>query len=549
MEGLVSEEHTWALRDPPSLEFSSGPLSTISEDSPTPLSPSADSVLLPGFHFTTTNEDVDPAEFHRLAAQLLSGNSKTADSLQFTAVDMDSNLDAETHLHCDLGRDPTGRYCCSCGKSYSTAFRLREHTQQCAGLLSFPCPTCDRVFQRKENRDRHVAMRHNDGKEACPECGQLFLSAHLPKHLASGLGGCDGMVQSQRFSVQSSYSSTSQPSWGHSRKASGDSHRASSVYSTDGLQDFTEAREQTRDYLESLLRQPTSIPVNETCDLCEVLFDPNSDELVQHLSEHSLDFTEKRHKCDDCQIFFANIRDLENHLQSAEMRGHCGFTFLHNSDSCTGHHPPTYYRSNLANDHDLMQKNLWCWELTQLRTHRVAVATHLAKRLNASVSPHMTLQDCRRTYTSLLPHFSIANGDAVQPPSGWYDRRYQKDLYEVEQMYRRVAPEVAAATAQRHHHRRDSVQQREQSPRPRVVDSSPDKAKSSPPESAKRLLKRASFIDLTKRRTQADFKRKPLSSFGSWHLLPRQAENLANRPQSLPPTMAQNVTRMNMIRV
>jgi hypothetical protein len=124
------------------------------------------------------------------------------------------------------------------------------------------------------------------------------------------------------------------------------------------------------------------------CELCGDHFDDYaSEDFANHIGQHSLDFAEKRHECDDCQISFASARDLQRHLQSVDLTQHCGFDFVHaetdeNGESCcNGHHPPTYFKSCLPSDHDLMENHLWAWESSQLQAHRRIVADVLAAKL------------------------------------------------------------------------------------------------------------------------------------------------------------------------
>ncbi|KAI5358796.1 putative Zinc finger C2H2-type [Septoria linicola] len=418
---IIMDEHNWPLEDIPTPRLS---LSTSSSgesvDKLMPTTPKMDSIsrdsyLLPGFHFSTENDAVDAAEFHRIAAQLLSGEEKV--DFEGEEEEEDSQPlpapQARDHLHCDLGKDLSGRYRCSCGKSYSEALRLSEHIQRCAGVKNFPCHTCDKIFVTSEALRRHIALKHNGDREPCPECGVKFPSTYLPKHLASGLGGCDGTVQAASVPHLHKQSpaeqSPSQTFWTIEGDHSWRKQRAhDSGYVPD---ENEEVASQTMSFVTRLLQRPVSSTDKVFCDLCGDEFPAQGDALTAHMGQHSIDFSEKRHRCDDCRIFFANEKDLNRHLQAANLTQHCGFTFRHNTN-CTGHHPPTYSKSSVANDHSHMQKHLWSWELNQFRSHRVAVATVLAKTLNVAAKPHMSLGDCQRTYTSMLPHFAAANGDS-----------------------------------------------------------------------------------------------------------------------------------------
>lgn len=419
------EENNWPLEDIPNPLLSlSSSLTYGSVQESIALQPreaniNRNTFLVPGFHFSTTDESADPAEFHRVAAQLLSGAARVdleGDDEEDEEAEPPQSTQTSRHLHCDLGKDFSGRYCCSCGKSYSTQIRLTEHVQQCAGVENYPCHTCDSVFSSAQSLKRHVRLKHNNDMEPCPECGIKFPVTYLPKHLASGLGGCDSALQSSvltPFGEDSSARRTlSERYWTIHDEDSRQVRRAhDSACVADEAEDFTQ---QTRSFVTRLLQRPTSTFDKVFCDLCGEGFWSDGEDLAEHIGQHSLNFSEKRHKCDECRIFFANEKDRDRHLQSANLTQHCGFTFRHNGP-CTGHHPPTYTKSSLISDHALMQKHLWSWELSQFRTHRVAVATILAETLHGSADPHMSLADCKRTYASMLPHFAAAHAQSAQP--------------------------------------------------------------------------------------------------------------------------------------
>ncbi|KAM3414805.1 hypothetical protein BST61_g9954 [Cercospora zeina] len=189
-----------------------------------------------------------------------------------------------------------------------------------------------------------------------------------------------------------------------------------------------------------------SSPNTVHCDLCGDEFASDGDALVEHLGQHSFDFSEKRHKCDDCRIYFASERDLNRHLQSTNLTQHCGFTFRHNGP-CNGHHPPTYSKLSITTDHALMQRHLWAWELSQFRTHRVAVASILAETLNGSADPHMSLADCKRTYESMLPHFAAANSDRSQSRWSTSQRDSAVDMQSLDAHFSRVIDDIDAQRA------------------------------------------------------------------------------------------------------
>ena len=449
-QAIIVDEENWPLSDVPTprLSFSSS-LSSGSVDRLMPpqmgtTNMNRDALLLPGFHFSTSDESADPAEFHRMAAQLLGGEPKDDLDEQEEEDDMPPSSTTSSHLHCDLGRDLSGRYCCSCGKSYYTALSLTEHVQQCAGVDNYPCHICDKIFSTSEKLGRHIHVKHNDDMEPCPECGIKFPSSYLPKHLATGLGGCDGTLQSpitiQLEKESAARQTLSERYWTVEGDHSWQKRRAhDSGYVADETEEIAE---QTMSFVTRLLQRPVSTFDKVFCDLCGEGFWSGGDALAEHIGQHSLDFSEKRHKCDDCRVFFANEKDLNRHLQSATLTQHCGFTFRHNSN-CTGHHPPTYTKSAVINDHALMQKHLWSWELSQFRTHRVAVATILAETLNGKADPHMSLADCKRTYASMLPHFAAAN-----PQSRWsVSERDSIDIDLLDKHFSRVIDDIEAQRA------------------------------------------------------------------------------------------------------
>ncbi|EME39370.1 hypothetical protein DOTSEDRAFT_75167 [Dothistroma septosporum NZE10] len=486
------------------------------------------SMLLPGFHFSTTDAGVDAAEFHRIAEQLLSGEQSKRDS---AISDGTTEAARPRQLHCDLGKDPTGRYCCSCGKSYSTQLRLREHTKACAGTTDYPCPTCDKLFPTQIRLDRHISSRHNNNKEACPECGEMFPANWLPKHLASGLGGCDGMVQvslgptpkiDQAYQ-HSARASTSQRYWIYD----GDLRwRRSLANQPDPGTKEHEVAEQTRSFVTRLLQRPKAEEASEPCNLCGEVFE-NQDALTQHIGEHSLDFNEKRHRCDECMIYFAHEKDLERHLQSVNLNQHCGFTFRHCAGTCTGHHPPTYYKSSLCNDHNLMQKHLWSWELCQLRGHRATVARLLAHRVSQTALPHMSVQDCKRSYYSVLPHMSIASRDSVLPGTGSAQQRRPSETSELDAHFSRIVSQT---------YPKEDPRIKELQRASTVIGARPDSVILPGARECKNMSKRKSFIDLAKRKTVLDGV-KYGHKRGSSHplnFLRRTASTEDARPQSLP---------------
>lgn len=74
------------------------------------------------------------------------------------------------------------------------------------------------------------------------------------------------------------------------------------------------------------------------CGICHQHSELRSpDALFCRVNDHFRDLHTSRYHCDECQIKFAHMSDLERHLSSAKL-GNCGFHFAH-KDPCLGHHP------------------------------------------------------------------------------------------------------------------------------------------------------------------------------------------------------------------
>lgn len=298
----------------------------------------------------------------------------------------------------------------------------------------------------------------------------------------------------------------------------------------DDDEEETSPVEQTVAHVKNVLRRPISQMCTEACDICGDRFRTGSTEFVQHMGHHSQDFAHKAHKCDECQIFFANEADLERHLQSAELNQHCGFTFRHNEDTCTGHHRPMHFMASTADDHSLMQKHLWAWERCQYQTNRLSLARVLKQQARKEEAPAMPAvplievsEEVREeVYGPFVPHFTVAGReDSIR-----WSRDEEADVNEIDAHFSRIISQVFDANAD----------DREVESRCR-----PDSAILTPDdEDGEPILDRKSYVDLTALRIafaqlKNGHKRNAFSGSLPLDFLKQAAQDSeADRPLSMP---------------
>lgn len=455
---------------------------------------------VPSLHFSTTDENVDAAEFHRIAAQMLSGEIPQDDFLE-TIIDDDSKS-------------------------------IRQRDMGFSIASSHPCLMCDLVCSSEEQLHRHVTSRHDNHMEICPECGDLFTADYLPTHLARGLGGCEGMMPASypssipqvddEYMTDSYFTSVSQRYWIYDGDHSWNrqSHLGSGFYDDDEDENEASPVEQTMAHVRNVLRGPVSQMCTEACDICGVRFSIGSSEFAQHMGHHSQDFAQKQHKCDECQIYFANEADLERHLQSAELNQHCGFTFRHNENSCTGHHRPTHFMASTADDHSLMQKHLWAWERCQYQTNRLSLARVLKQQTAKVASPVLpSIEISEEVYGPFVPHFTVAGRE----DSFRWSRDAEAEVSEIDAHFSRIISQVFDANA----HKTEG----ESRCRPDSMILAVDK-------DAEPAVERKSYVDLTALRIafaqlKNGHKRNAFSGSLPLDFL-RQAAQEAERPLSMP---------------
>lgn len=375
-------------------------------------------------HFSTSDENVDAAEFHRIAAQMLCGEIPQADFLE-SVVDDDSKA-------------------------------IRQRDMGFSIATSHPCLICDFVCTSEDQLHRHITSRHDNHMEICPECGDLFTAEFLPTHLARGFGGCEGMMQASyassipqvddAYMTDDYFTSASQRYWIYDgdHSWSRGSYLGSCFEDDDDEEEQEQVSpvEQTVAHVKSVLRRPISEVSTESCNICGDSFSTGSREFAQHMGHHTQDFAQKQHRCDECQIFFANEADLERHLQSAELNQHCGFTFRHNEESCTGHHRPTHFMASTADDHSLMQKHLWAWERCQFQTNRLSLARVLKQRgEKVAVSAPASPQVCEEVFGPFVPHFTAAGRE----DSFHWSQDEDVEVSEIDAHFSRIISQVVDA--------------------------------------------------------------------------------------------------------
>lgn len=516
--GFIIDDGNWPLRDslrdsnPPELSHSpcSSAASVHSFRPATPVTPGtqapsksdAKRSQVSSLHFSTTDEKVDAAEFHRIAAQMLSG-------------EIPQNNFVDTII-----------------EDNSKQIRQREFGFPITN--SHPCLICDLVCSSDDQLRRHITSRHDNHMEICPECGDLFTADFLPTHLASGLGGCAGMMQASYMSqipqvddaymTDSYFTSASQRYWIYDGDHSWD--RGSHLGSCFEDDDDEEAEhagpvEQTFAHMKNVLRRPVSQTCTEACNLCGDRFSTGSSEFAQHMERHSQDFAQKQHKCDECHIFFANEADLERHLQSADLNQHCGFTFRHNEENCTGHHQPTSFMASTADDHFLMQKHLWAWERCQLQTNRLSLSRVLKaqKEVAVVVAPPSPKVEEAEVYGPFVPHFTVPGRE----DSFHWSRDDEAEVSEIDAHFSRIISQVFDANA-------DDTEAESQC--------RPDSMILLPVESDEPESERKSYVDLTALRIafaqlKNGHKRNAFSGSLPLEFL-KQAAQEADRPLSMP---------------
>lgn len=124
---------------------------------------------------------------------------------------------------------------------------------------------------------------------------------------------------------------------------------------------------------------PTIVP--QSCIFCEQSFHEDLEKLLPHLREH-LNSLKSEFLCSICKIGFVHKRDLQKHVMCADMVGHCGFNFKHNTH-CMGHHPPeTGLQKDELTDFDRyrMCVQLRHWEQSQLRAYMAEIERLIATR-------------------------------------------------------------------------------------------------------------------------------------------------------------------------
>ena len=182
----------------------------------------------------------------------------------------------------------------------------------------------------------------------------------------------------------------------------------------------------------------------ESCDLCFLPLGPGEKELIERIGKHSLDFSSKPYRCDDCQIGFAFFSDLQLHYTVAA-KGQCGFRFVHYMDTskdestcCTGHHPPSINKL-VYDDHKQMQETLWAWENCQLRAHRTTIARLLAERLHYTQESRHSIANDELSRIVILSRLNIASIDSFRSAPACVKYRDRMDLDDLDAEFNNLA--------------------------------------------------------------------------------------------------------------
>lgn len=324
-----------------------------------------------------------------------------------------------------------GRHRCSCGKDYGRAFRLRQHIEVLNGVARYPCLVCGMMFTRQDSLNRHEDSTHKGKKIACPGCNKDFRPDYLPKHLASSKNDTCRVIAHAIY-IQANNDmdiDTRLPAENYWLPDLVDTlKQRSSHHNHDQGRSAGSQEAPTPEALAKILlherpsqNRPLQRSTREPCDLCGMPLGPGEKELIDHISKHSLDFSAKPFRCDECDINFAYQSDLDMHLDAATRKGQCGFKFLHKKyKPCTGHHPQPYVVS-FDNDHKRMQEILWAWENCQLRAHRATIARLLAERIQYTQAARHSIANDELTCIAILTRLSIGSIHSFHSVPAWME--------------------------------------------------------------------------------------------------------------------------------
>lgn len=329
-----------------------------------------------------------------------------------------------------------GRHSCSCGKSYTRPFRLRQHIEVQSGKAEHPCLVCGFIFGRLDSLRRHEEVEHKGKKIACPGCNKYFRPDYLPNHLRGSQNAqCRVIAHAIYMQSTGDMDIDIQPPADNfwvpmiaetlkQRMLPGNAGQGGSP---------TEKELPSPEALVKTLLNGTTSPTRpiqrktrEPCDLCGLPLGPGEQELIEHIGKHSLDFSNKAHRCEECDINFAYYSDLQMHLEAAS-KGHCGFAFCHGRETsksksslCTGHHPQPVY-AMFFDDHKRMEETLWAWENRQLRAHRATIARLLAERIEYTQSARHSIANDEVSCIALLTRLSIGSITSFHSVPAWME--------------------------------------------------------------------------------------------------------------------------------
>ena len=335
------------------------------------------------------------------------------------------------------------RFFCSCGKSHTSAFRMREHIKFQSENAKHPCLVCGKIFRRTDTLRRHEDTKHKGRKIACPGCNKHFRPDYLPTHLKGARHAkCKVVAHAIYLQANQNLEIDSRPpaeNYWIPKVIDGLKQSLSAGNNTQLLSRKQNDAPTAEDLAKILLHEqpsqtrPMQRITREPCDLCGLPLGPGEKELIDHIDKHSLDFLNKDFRCDECDIGFAYRRDLEMHLESAKS-GHCGFIFRDGSERlkndthiCTGHHSPLLSGFEYSN-HIHLQEVLWTWENCQLRAHRNTIARLLAERLQYTQAARHSIANDEVSYLAILTRLSIGSIHSFRSVPAWMEYKDKIDM-------------------------------------------------------------------------------------------------------------------------
>jgi hypothetical protein len=347
-----------------------------------------------------------------------------------------------------------GRHGCSCGKSYTRPFRLRQHIEVQSGKAKHPCFVCGFVFGRLDSLRRHEETEHEGKKIVCPGCKKDFRRDYWANHLSGSQNAkCRVIAHAIYLQLTGDMDIDTQPpadNFWIPKIAKTLKRRTLPCSAENGGSPAEKELLPPETLAKTLLdgtsssTRPIQRRTRKPCDLCGLPLGPGEQELIDHIGKHSLDFKNKPYRCDKCDINFAYYSDLQMHLEAAS-KGHCGFAFCHGRETskiesslCTGHHPQPVY-AMFYDDHKRMEETLWAWENCQLRAHRATIARLLAERIEYTQSARHSIPNDEVSRIALLTRLSGESLHSFHSEPAWMEYQDKTDVDDLETEFMEMA--------------------------------------------------------------------------------------------------------------